>query len=61
MLLVKGAGSAKFLHQIIDVLGKKFPNADVVEMPRGHAPQLVSMDQFLERLMAFLQKAEKSN
>lgn len=58
VLLVKGTGSAKFLHQIIDVLARKFPNAEVAEMPGGHSPQMVSMEKFLERLMVFCEKSE---
>lgn len=53
VLLVKGTGSAKFLHQIIDVLSAELPRAQVVEMPAGHAPQIVSMDRFLEQVKVF--------
>ena len=53
VLLVKGTGSAKFLHQIIDALAAKLPKAEVVEMPAGHGPQIVSMDRFLDRLALF--------
>ncbi len=53
VLLVKGTGSAEFLHQVIDALGAQLPNAQTVEMPGGHAPQIVSMDSFLERLALF--------
>lgn len=53
VLLVKGTGSARFLHQIIDALATVLPKAQVVEMPAGHAPQAVSMDRFLERLATF--------
>ncbi len=53
VLLVKGTGSAKFLHQIIDLLSAELPSAQVVEMPGGHAPQIVSIDRFLEQMKAF--------
>ncbi len=53
VLLVKGTGSAEFLHQIIDALAAQLPNAQTVEMPGGHAPQIASMDRFLERLELF--------
>jgi pimeloyl-ACP methyl ester carboxylesterase len=53
VLLVKGTGSAKFLHQSIDVLSTELPLAQVVEMPAGHAPQIVSMDRFLEQMNSF--------
>jgi pimeloyl-ACP methyl ester carboxylesterase len=53
VLLVKGTGSARFLHQIIDALATMLPDTQVVEMPAGHAPHVVSMDRFLERLAIF--------
>ncbi len=58
VLLVKGMGSARFLHQAIDSMASRFPDASVVEMPAGHAPQIVSMDLFLATLLAF--QARKS-
>jgi pimeloyl-ACP methyl ester carboxylesterase len=53
VLLVKGTGSAPFLHAIIDALAGYFPHPEVVEYPAGHAPQIVSMDRFLEKLQSF--------
>jgi pimeloyl-ACP methyl ester carboxylesterase len=53
VLLVKGTGSAGFLHQIIDALNEYLPNSRVTEMPAGHAPQIVSMDRFLKELEEF--------
>jgi pimeloyl-ACP methyl ester carboxylesterase len=53
VLLVKGTGSAEFLHQVVDALAAQLPNAQTVELPGGHAPQIVSMDRFLERLALF--------
>lgn len=53
VLLIKGTGSAKFLHQIIDALARQLPNSQVLEMPAGHAPHIVSMDRFLEQLALF--------
>ncbi len=50
VLLVKGVGSARFLRQVIDLLGKELPQAEVIELPAGHAPHIVSMDRFLEKL-----------
>jgi len=54
VLLVKGSGSAPFLHQIVDTLGKTFPVVTVKEFPGGHAPHIVSMQPFMEVLTAFL-------
>lgn len=53
VLLFKGTGSSHFLFRIVDALGSALPSAEVVELPGGHAPQLVAMDAFLERLEAF--------
>lgn len=53
VLLVKGTGSAPFLHSIIDSLAGYLPHAEVAEFPRAHAPQIVSMDRFLNRLESF--------
>jgi len=58
VLLVKGTGSAKFLHQIIDVLAAQFPDAKLVDMPAGHAPHIVSMGRFLEQLEIFQGSAQ---
>ncbi|MBI2980561.1 MAG: alpha/beta hydrolase [Chloroflexi bacterium] len=53
VLLVKGTGSAKFLHQIINILATQLPHTKVAEMPAGHAPQIVSMERFLELMTKF--------
>jgi pimeloyl-ACP methyl ester carboxylesterase len=53
VLLVKGTGSAPFLHRIIDVLAAQLPNARVIEFPGGHAPHIVSRDRFLAELGNF--------
>jgi len=52
-LLVKGTGSAHFLFRIIDGLAQTLPHVEVVEFPGGHAPQIIAMDAFMERLAAF--------
>ncbi len=52
-LLVKGTGSSKFLHQIIDAAASRLKRAKVIELLAGHAPQVVSMDRFLDALAAF--------
>jgi pimeloyl-ACP methyl ester carboxylesterase len=53
VLLVKGTGSSKFLHDVIDVLAFHIPHADIAEWPAGHAPHIVSMEPFLDRLVEF--------
>jgi pimeloyl-ACP methyl ester carboxylesterase len=47
VLLVKGTGSAQFLHKIIDELADGLPDSKVIEMPGGHAPHIVSREKFL--------------
>lgn len=58
VLLVKGTGSAGFLHQIIDSLALQLPDAEVVEMPAGHVPHIISMDRFLDKLAIFQENAK---
>lgn len=53
VLLVKGTGSAKFLHRIIDAAASRLKRATVIELLAGHAPQVVSMERFLDALAAF--------
>lgn len=57
VLLVKGTGSAPFLHAVIDELARRLPDSEVVEYPAGHAPHIVSMDLFMDKLAWF--QAEK--
>jgi pimeloyl-ACP methyl ester carboxylesterase len=63
VLLVKGTGSASFLHSIIDELSSYLSDARVIEMPGGHAPHIVSRDIFLEEWKMFQKnpKAELSS
>jgi hypothetical protein len=52
-LLVKGTGSSVWLHKIIDGLAKNIPHSCVIEFPGGHAPHIVSKDNFMEELERF--------
>jgi pimeloyl-ACP methyl ester carboxylesterase len=54
VLLVKGIGSSHFLHRIVDGLARTLPRARLVELPGGHAPNIVAMDAFLAHLTGFL-------
>jgi pimeloyl-ACP methyl ester carboxylesterase len=49
VLLVTGAGTAHFLRRIIDGLAATLPHAELLELPGGHAPQIVAPDAFLAR------------
>jgi pimeloyl-ACP methyl ester carboxylesterase len=53
VLLVTGTGTAPFLRRIHDVLAATLPHARAIEMPAGHAPQIVSADRFLAELARF--------
>lgn len=53
VMLVKGSGSASLLHQTVDHLAGQLPQAQVVELPGGHAAHLASMEAFLEMMAAF--------
>jgi pimeloyl-ACP methyl ester carboxylesterase len=57
VLLVKGTGSSHFLHAIIDALAATLPDARVIELPGGHAPQIVAMDRFLAQTAEFQRTA----
>lgn len=52
-LLVKGTGGDSLTHKVIDELARHLPNAQVAEWPGGHAPHIVSMESFLERMAGF--------
>ena len=53
VLLVTGTGTPSWMRRITDTLAERLPYARVIELPGGHAPQLVSMESFLEELAAF--------
>jgi pimeloyl-ACP methyl ester carboxylesterase len=53
VLLVKGTGSSHFLHRIVDGLAATLPHARTIELPGGHAPNVVSMDAFLQAMASF--------
>lgn len=59
VLLFKGEGLSDFLHQIIDVLAEEFPNAQIEQLPGGHAPHIISADQFMDIFTKFLAKSQK--
>jgi pimeloyl-ACP methyl ester carboxylesterase len=53
VLLVTGHGTSTFLRAVTDTLATTLPNARTLELPGGHAPQLVAPDEFLARLAEF--------
>lgn len=53
VLLATGMGTAPFLRRIHDLLAAHMPHARTIEMPSGHAPHIVSMDEFLAELETF--------
>jgi pimeloyl-ACP methyl ester carboxylesterase len=54
VLLVTGSDTAPFLRDIIDTLAASLPHARTIEMPAGHAPQIVSPDRFFAEVDTFL-------
>lgn len=59
VLLVKGTGSTRWLHHIIDGLSETLPHSRVLEFPGGHAPHIVSRDKFLPALEEFQKQSLK--
>lgn len=59
VLLVKGTGSAPWLHQVIVALSENLPNSRTVEYPGGHAPHIVTRDKFLSELESFQKRNGK--
>lgn len=53
VLLVKGRGSTPILHRILEVLAETIPDARILELDGGHAPQIVELDRFLSELERF--------
>jgi pimeloyl-ACP methyl ester carboxylesterase len=60
VLLVKGHGSAPWLHRITGVLAQNLPNARVLELEGGHAPHIVEMDRFLDELRRFHDEVDRA-
>jgi pimeloyl-ACP methyl ester carboxylesterase len=58
VLLVTGTGTPLWLRRITDTLDAWFPHVRILEMPAGHAPQLVSIERFLQELAAFHARSE---
>lgn len=59
VLLVTGTGTAPFLRRIHDLLAAHMPHAATAELPAGHAPHIVSMDEFLAELEVFHASADR--
>jgi pimeloyl-ACP methyl ester carboxylesterase len=53
VLLVRGTGSSHFLHRILDGLASTLPRHEMLELPGGHAPQIVAFQDFMTKLAAF--------
>jgi pimeloyl-ACP methyl ester carboxylesterase len=60
VLLVTGTDTSPFLRRVHDTLAANFPAARTLELPAGHAPQIVSMDRFLEELARFHQDPDSA-
>jgi pimeloyl-ACP methyl ester carboxylesterase len=53
VLLVTGDGTSPFLRAVHDRLAASLADVRTLELPGGHAPHLVAMDDFLEALARF--------
>lgn len=53
VLLVTGDGTSPFLRAVHDTLATTLPNSRTIQLPGGHAPHLVAMDEFMDRLTRF--------
>lgn len=53
VLLVRGRGSTPVLYRILEVLAEAMPDARILELDGGHAPQIVEIDRFLLELEQF--------
>jgi hypothetical protein len=49
VLLVKGSVTADWLKRVVDVLGERVQDANVIELPGDHACHIQSTDVFLEQ------------
>jgi pimeloyl-ACP methyl ester carboxylesterase len=56
VLLVKGTGSAPFLHEIIDGLNQHLPNVRLIQLEGGHSPHIFSKEEFLRNWREFLKE-----
>lgn len=54
VLLVKGTDTVPWEKEVVDLLGKRLPNARVVELEGDHAAHIQSIDRFLEELETHL-------
>lgn len=54
VLLVKGTVTAPWEKRVVDLLGKRLPDARVVELEGDHASHIQSLDPFLEALETHL-------
>jgi pimeloyl-ACP methyl ester carboxylesterase len=53
-LLTKGTESTRLDRRVVDVIGERLPDAEVMEFPGDHAHHIQSMDAFLDALDAQL-------
>jgi pimeloyl-ACP methyl ester carboxylesterase len=58
VLLVTGEGTSPFLRAVHDTLAEMLSDARTLELPGGHAPHLVAMDDFLMQVGEFQESAD---
>jgi pimeloyl-ACP methyl ester carboxylesterase len=57
VLLVKGTVSTGWLRRVIDVLGRSYPRATVLDLPGSHACHIESIDAFMDAFERHLSNA----
>lgn len=60
VLLIKGMVTANWLKRVVDVLGERFSDSHILELPGDHACHIQSIDAFLEALDAHLNSADRA-
>jgi pimeloyl-ACP methyl ester carboxylesterase len=58
VLLVKGAGTARYNLMMVEALARALPRVRVVELPGGHMAPVAAIDEFLAALETF-QRGER--
>ncbi len=57
VLLTKGSDTAPWEKRVVDILGKRLPNARVIELEGTHAHHIESIDRFLDELETHMRAA----
>jgi pimeloyl-ACP methyl ester carboxylesterase len=61
VLLVQGSVTTDVEKHVVDILGKRLPNAPVLELPGDHASHIQSIDAFLDAFERHLRTARSES